>query len=472
MTTRRIYAGHELRALRDRLGISQATMAARLGLSVSYLSQIESGHRPLTPRVLAALASEAPAHWAQLDPDDDGRLFAAALDAAADPSVPADPLDAATVRRATQQQPRLARRLVATHRALLRAQEQLRILDDQLDSNASATDHLPWNAVRDWFNDASNYIDAIDRHAEALSARLGDGTRGLETRLEADYGIRTEYVTAPGFAHAFNGGTGVLRVDRALPPETVRFALADRYMRLAAADLVAQTADAASIDSETGRQLLLAGLFNYAAGALLMPYEAFRSAARATRHDIDRLRSQFGTSFEQTCHRLSTLQRPGALGIPFFFCRVDMAGNITKRHSATRLQFARFGGACPLWVVHEAAAIPERILTQLVETPDGVRYVSIAKGLVKPVAGYDRLPRRYALALGCEASFAGDFVYADRLRADAVATPIGTSCRICPRSDCDQRAYPPAAGPIVVDPDRRGAIPYALTSLDTRSATD
>ena len=104
------------------------------------------------------------------------------------------------------------------------------------------------------------------------------------------------------------------------------------------------------------------------------------------RHDIDRLRKRFGTSFEQTCHRLSTLQRPGARGIPFFFCRVDMAGNVTKRHSATRLQFARFGGACPLWVVHEAVAIPDRILVQLAETPDGVRYVSMAKGLVKPRA--------------------------------------------------------------------------------------
>src|SRR3546814_14434776 len=88
-----------------------------------------------------------------------------------------------------------------------------------------------------------------------------------------------------------------------------------------------------------------------------MPYAPFRASARAVRHDIDRLRLDYGVSFEQACHRLSTLQRPGARGIPMFFCRVDMAGNITKRHSATRRQFARFGGACPLWIVPEAAAI-------------------------------------------------------------------------------------------------------------------
>jgi predicted transcriptional regulator len=222
--------------------------------------------------------------------------------------------------------------------------------------------------------------------------------------------------------------------------------------------------EGAHLRTAAARQLLFVGLSNYAAGALLMPYEAFRAAARAARHDIDRLAQAFGTSFEQTCHRLSTLQREGARGVPFFFCRVDMAGNITKRHSATRLQFARFGGACPLWIVHEAVAIPDRILVQLAETPDGVRYVSMAKGLVKPSGSFTRAPRRYAVALGCETAHAGEFIYADGLdlRTGSAATPIGVSCRICPRDDCDQRAFPPSDRPIAVDPDRRGVVPYRI----------
>ena len=150
--------------------------------------------------------------------------------------------------------------------------------------------------------------------------------------------------------------------------------------------------------------------------------------------------------------------------MPFYFVRVDMAGNITKRHSATRLQFARFGGACPLWIVHEAVAIPDRILVQLAETPDGVRYVSMAKGLVKPSGSYTRMARRYAVALGCEVEHARDFIYADGLdpaRATA-ATPIGISCRLCPRADCDQRAFPPADRAIAVDPDVRDVVPYRV----------
>ncbi len=144
-----------------------------------------------------------------------------------------------------------------------------------------------------------------------------------------------------------------------------------------------------------------------------------------------------------------------------FFLRVDMAGNITKRHSATRLQFARFGGACPLWVVHEAVAIPDRILVQRAEMPDGTRYVSMAKGLVKPSGSYARPPRRYAVALGCEEADAADFIYADGLAASA-PTPIGTSCRICPRADCDQRAFPPAGTTLSIDPDVRAVVPYGF----------
>ena len=192
----------------------------------------------------------------------------------------------------------------------------------------------------------------------------------------------------------------------------------------------------------------------------------FRQEARKLRHDIDRLRQSFGVSFEQTRHRLSMLQRPDARGVPFFFCRIDLAGNITKRHSATRLQFARFGGGCPLWIVHEAVAIPDRILVQLAETPDGVRYVSMAKGLVKPSGSHARAPRRYAVALGCEIEHARDFIYADGLDPSSphTATPIGISCRICPRLDCDQRAFPPSDRAIIVDPHKRDVVPYRFES--------
>ncbi|HMU21908.1 MAG TPA: short-chain fatty acyl-CoA regulator family protein, partial [Sphingorhabdus sp.] len=42
------------------------------------------------------------------------------------------------------------------------------------------------------------------------------------------------------------------------------------------------------------------------------------------------------------------------------------------------------------------------------------------------------------------------------------ATQIGISCRLCPRPDCDQRAFPPSDREIIVDPDRRSVVPYRI----------
>ncbi len=459
-TPRRLFAGHQLRALRRRHGLSQAEAAARLGISTSYLSQIENGDRPLTELVLAALARAFPQDWGTIG--EDAGLAAAALTAATDPRIDgateADP----ALTRALRQQPQLARRLVALHAAYMRVEAQVRVLDDRVDSGESAA-RQPWEAVRDWFHDAGNYIDAIDRGAEALAARFpadASPRRAIGERLQSRHRVQIESGDGGGRMRAFDPVRRTLRLDRTLPPESALFQLAHQLVRLELAEAIDATVATSGLEDDAARALLSVGLANYAAGALLMPYALFRDAARAVRHDIDRLRQRFGTSFEQCCHRLSTLQRPGVEGVPVFFCRVDMAGNITKRHSATPLQFARFGGACPLWIVHEAVAIPDRILVQRAETPDGVRYVTMAKGLVKPSGSYTRSPRRYAVTLGCEDTHAYDFIYADDLGPDGAATPIGSSCRICPRTSCDQRAFPPAASRIEIDTDARGVVPY------------
>lgn len=439
-------------------------MAAQLGLSVSYLSQLENDDRPVTRMVDDALARAFPSAWDPAAARAGGRL--AALRAAAADPLFADLGRADGLARAAEAQPALAERFVRLHGAYRRLEEHRQIADEALATGDAGPERQPWEEVRDWFHAEGNYVDALDRAAEALGVAMASDPpedEPLALRLRERHGVRL----APrdggdGPLAAYDAATGTLALDRALPPESRRFLVAHQLAAIEFADMIAALADAAALRTDIARRLLALGLANYAAGAMLMPYARFASAAREMRHDIDRLRQGFGVSFEQACHRLSTLQRPGARGVPFFFCRVDMAGNITKRHSATRLQFARFGGACPLWVVHEAVAIPDRILVQLAETPDGERYVSMAKGLVKPSGSYARSPRRYAVALGCEAKHAAEFIYADGMPADGPATPIGVSCRLCPRPDCDQRAFPPADRGIAIDPHVRGAVPYRV----------
>ncbi|MEG3087396.1 helix-turn-helix domain-containing protein [Sphingomonas sp. PB4P5] len=469
----RLFAGEQLRALRQTAGLNQAAMAARLGVSVSYLSQLEGGVRPLTPAVTAAVRRHHPGALAALDDAPPALRLASLSQALADPLLPPPP-SADIIARLAEERPDFADRFIALHGAMRAAEERLQMVEEQTTSGGGG--RKPWEAVRDWFHDRGNYVDALDRAAETLASSDAAFSReggspvwapafaGEQDALAAALARHGVSISATDRASdplaAFNGHT--LTLDATMPPESRRFQIAHRLAAIAFATEIEAIVATAELEGDAARNLLHIGLANYAAGALTMPYTAFRTAARATRHDIDRLCRRFGVSFEQACHRLSTLQRPGAEGIPFYFCRVDMAGNITKRHSATRFQFARFGGACPLWIVHEAVAIPDRIAVQLAETPDGVRYVSMAKGLVKPSGSFTRTPRRYAVTLGCEAEHAGDFVYADALDRTAQATPIGISCRLCPRDDCDQRAFPPADRGIAVDPDVRGTVPYRV----------
>ncbi len=461
----RIFAGIRLRIIRSERGLRQAALAAQLGISPSYLSQLENDDRPLTPALIERLSRAFPLDWREIGAGSSETRLAALRDANADPLF-AEAIDAAQLARFAEQQPLLAERFIALHEAYRRAGQRLQMVDEALANDTSGTARLPWEEVRDWFHLANNYVDTLDRAAEALAARLGGKTPdipAIETYLRDALSVSLLYSGNAGL-RSYDAEMGHLTIDPGQPVESRRFQLAHQLAALALKDEISAVVEDAALKSAASRQLLFVGLCNYAAGALLMPYRHFRKEARAMRHDIDRLAGAFGTSFEQACHRLSTLQREDAKGVPFFFCRVDMAGNITKRHSATRLQFARFGGACPLWIVHEAVAIPDRILVQLAETPDGVRYVSMAKGLVKPSGRYDRSPRRYAVALGCEAVHAHEFVYADGLdvASGRGATRIGISCRICPRPDCDQRAFPPSDRAISVNPDQRGVVPYSI----------
>jgi predicted transcriptional regulator/DNA-binding XRE family transcriptional regulator len=463
----RLFIGPKVRQLRLDHRLDQRAMAATLGISVSYLSQLENDDRPLTAKVKAALASAFPLDWTSFDERQEEQLLGAFNWALNDPAIGATPPDAERAERLHLQFPDFAARYVDLHHALKQTRERLAMMDEAIGAEAALATRAPWELVRDWWHEAGNYVHELDVAAADLHAELGlnganNGGR-LATALSERHGCRSRLSeTDAGTLRAYDADANALTVSAALPVASRAFQLANQLMLFELGAEMRRIAVDAQLGDPVADELLLLGLANYAAGALVMPYGAFRASARELRHDIDPLSRLYGVSFEQACHRLSTLQRAGQRGIPFFFCRIDMAGNITKRHSATRLQFARFGGCCPLWAVHEAVAIPDRIVVQLAEMPDGVRYVSMAKGLVKPSGSYARAPRRYAVALGCEVEHAGNFIYADGLRLadEAAATPIGPGCRLCPRQGCDQRAFPPLDRAIHIDPDHRFVIPY------------
>jgi predicted transcriptional regulator/plasmid maintenance system antidote protein VapI len=467
----KLFIGPKVRLLRQAKGWKLEPCAARLGVSASYLSQIEANQRPVTARVLIDVMRVFEVDAASLDAADDQRLIADLREATADPIQEAETPSLQELKSAVANTPNLAKAYLALHHAYRRLDERLKTTEEavSLDERGAASALLPYEEVRDFFHYKNNYIHSLDVAAEALADELALGGEasaetGLERQLRDRLGVRVTRSTEPDLLRRFDPAAGLLTLGATQTTATRNFQMAYQIVAATLSDTVEAELAAAGFRSEGAAKVCRTALLNYAAGALLLPYERFREAARATRHDTEQLSLAFQTSLEQVFHRLSTLQRPGARGVPFYFVRVDQAGNITKRHSATRLQFARFGGTCPLWNVHDAFARPDHWLVQLAQMPDGARYVSIARGVVKSSGDYLRPDRRYALGLGCEVQYADSLVYAQGLDLSGPSVPIGVSCRICERDDCAQRAFPPVDRTFEVFENERRQVPFALRS--------
>ncbi|HWL56106.1 MAG TPA: short-chain fatty acyl-CoA regulator family protein [Paracoccus sp. (in: a-proteobacteria)] len=463
MGIQKIYAGVALRETRGRAGLTQRAFADRLGVSLPYLSQMENNHRPVSAGVLLRLASEFSVDLGAMAVGDAERMVVDMVEALADPLFDAPPSQA-DLRLAATNAPTLVRAFLDLYRAHREGQERLAAIDEAIGAGGQNATPSPWEEVRDFFHYCDNYIDAVDRAAEhfARSTPAPDpltraisalGARGIEVRL-AELGSGAVYLRE---------GNGIT-LNAAADPPTQAFQLLHLLALETRGDLLEATLELARFRSRAARDIARLGLANYFAGAAMMPYRAFLAAARAERHDLERLAHLFHASLEQVAHRLSTLQRGGDRGVPFFFVRVDQAGTITKRHSATRMQFARFGGACPLWNVHQAFETPGRFLRQLAETPDGKRYLLLARDVSKHAGAFGAPVRRFAIGLGCEVGHARELVYSDGLDLGNpnLFEPIGVSCRICPRPACHQRSVPPIDRAIRIPQDRQGPLPYEI----------
>ena len=464
MAVQKIYAGTSLRETRARSGLTQRVFAERLGISLPYLSQMENNHRPISAGVLLRLAQEFGVDLTTLSAGDAERMVIDMQEALADPIFDtAPPLN--DLRLAATNAPSLARAFLDLYRAHRQGQERLAALDEAIGAAGQNALSTPWEEVRDFFHYCDNYIDAVDRAAERFACP--DGVRAdpwqAAVSALAKSGIRIREMELPANA-VFRRSGNEIHLNAAAESATRVFQLLHLVAVERQSDLLEAMLDLARFRDPAAQEIARVGMANYFAGAALMPYRAFLAAAQAERHDLERLAHLFGASLEQVAHRLSTLQRPGAKGVPFFFVRVDQAGTITKRHSATRLQFARFGGACPLWNVHRAFEQPRHFLRQLAETPDGVRYLLLARDVSKHAGAFDAPVRRFAIGLGCEIGHAGKLVYGDGLDLSRPRAfePIGISCRICPRRDCHQRSVPPIDRPLRIPTDRNGPLPYEI----------
>lgn len=470
MATGKLFIGRKVRDLRQANDFTQAQFARIIGISTSYLNQIENNQRSVSAAVLLSLAEKFELDISELASGENERLLSALSEALTDTLFENYEPSLQELKLVTQNAPGLAHALITCHQAYRRLGEQVASFDDRM-GGAPQGEPTPYEEVRDFFHFVDNYLHEIDMAAETLAGELGIGSEEnhpvLSGYLEAKHGVRlVRGDVGDETLRRYDPKRKILSISRHASEPTRDFQLALLVAQLAGSGVIEATLKEASFRSGEAREICRMGLQNYYAGALILPYRQFHQAARELRHDIELLASRFGASLEQVCHRLSTLQRPGQKGVPIFFARIDRAGNITKRHSAAKLQFARFGAACPLWNAHQAFEVPGRIIRQLAETPDGVRYLCLAVQVQKGRHGYHAAQPSYALAIGCEISYANTFVYADGLdiASREAYDAIGVSCRICERANCASRAIPPLKRRLTIDHNERQMVPYKLES--------
>lgn len=463
----KLFIGRKVREIRESRQLSQSAFAERLGISTSYLNQIENNQRPVSASVLVLLAERFQIDLDSFSINESDRMLSMLSEALADPIFAAYNPSMHELKLVAQNAPGFAQALLDSHRAFRRNSEQLASIDGQIAIRTGES--TAYEEVRDFFHLVDNYVHDLDTAAEALAERLGipdeNVTQVLVDHLAKRHNVQIRRgVQNETWQRRFDRASRTLFLSPYLPAPTRNFQIALQISALEQQERIDDIASKTTFRSTDARSVCAAGLRNYFAGALLFPYRRFLQTAKELRHDLELMAIRFDASLEQIAHRLSTLQRPGHKGVPVFFARIDRAGNITKRHSAAKLQFARYGAACPLWNAHQAFESPSHILRQLAETSDGVRFLSVATELPKARGGFDAPRPRYAIALGCEISYARDFVYADGLDLTnkAAYDPIGISCRICERVTCSQRAVPPLKSKLSIDPDVRDILPYRI----------
>ncbi|MEV8376456.1 short-chain fatty acyl-CoA regulator family protein [Kribbella sp. NPDC056861] len=466
----KVFAGSRLKRLRQDRAMSQVGLARVLAISPSYLNQIEHDTRPLTVPVLVRLTEVFGIDPTFFAPQDSARQLAELREAL--PTGPSgNPVSATDLQQLVSSMPEVAEAVIGLYRRHREVSEHLgTVTDSRTDSPTTS----PHELVRDFFYRHQNYFDSLDRAAEVsakeIGTRRGEVRGKLRDYLAETHDIRVairgrgEPEADVSELHHYEQSQRALYFSSHLQAGQQAFRMATQLAFLEAQPLIDELLDTQTWEDDQTRQLARIGLANHFAGAFILPYTPFFQAAERFRYDVELLADHFGVSYETIAHRLSTLQRPGLRGVPFIFVRVDRAGNISKRQSATSFHFSRSGGTCPLWNVYESFAAPGQVITQVAEMPDGQRYLWVARSLTRSRGGYGQPAKTFAIGLGCEIRQAGRLVYADGLDLSdrSSAMPIGPGCKTCDRPRCPQRAAPPIGHPLNVDANRSTFVPYPL----------
>ena len=470
---RKLFLGARLKRLRRDLGVTQMRMAEDLGVSPSYLNLLERNQRPVTAQVLLKLAETYDLNLRTLTGSGDeagatglGEVFSDQL--FRDLGIARHELT-----EVAENAPGVAEGVLRLYRAYLsgRGLGDLATFERPEDHLAGSGAMTPSDWVRDVIQSNRNYFADLEEAAESVVGALNttlDFAAAARERLADVHKIEVRVMPLEVLTDAlrrYDHHRKRLFLSEILGASGRAFSMAYQLALLEQGEVISAIVARSQPPDTPSANLLRVSLANYLAAAILMPYAAFHDAAERSHYDIELIRSRFGVSYEQACHRLTTLGRPSQRGVPFFMLRVDCAGNISKRYASAAFPFSRFGGTCPRWNLHSAFKTPGRIVTQVVETPDGARYFTVSRTVRRASAAYSAEDADLAVGLGCELKFASRLIYSRGL--DLVAPPvvgIGPACRLCERPACPQRAAEPINRTLTVEDFTKSVSPYPFSA--------
>ncbi|HLK26357.1 MAG TPA: short-chain fatty acyl-CoA regulator family protein [Caulobacteraceae bacterium] len=466
---RKLFLGARLKRLRRELGVTQMRMAEDLGVSASYLNLLERNQRPVTAQVLLKLAETYDIDLRSLSSDVQPGGGAGLAEVFADQMFRDLGVARHELTDVAENAPGVAEAITRLYRAYLDARRfpgANAVRPEDMAMEAGALTPSDW--VRDFIQGQRNHFPELEEAAEALAEAVGaeaqDFVQSARERLSDKHRIEVRIAPLdifPDSLRHYDHHRKRLFLSEVLDGPGRAFALAYQLALLEHPEPIAAIAERAEAPDAPSRGLLRVSLANYLAAAVLMPYAPFYETAEHNAYDLGLISARFAVSFEQACHRLTTLARPRQRGVPFFMLRVDSAGNISKRFASAAFPFSRFGGTCPRWNLHQAFKTPGRVITQVVETPDGERYFTLSRTVRRIAAPYANEDAELAIGLGCELKHAGRLVYSRGLDlSQPVAVPIGPACRICERPACPQRAAEPISRTLMVDDFSKSISPY------------
>jgi predicted transcriptional regulator/DNA-binding XRE family transcriptional regulator len=469
---RKLFLGARLRRIRRDLGLTQTRMAEDLGVSPSYLNHLERNQRPLTAQVLLRLAQTYDVDVRSLSGEADAGGVQDLAEVLADPMFRDLAVPRHEIGEVAENAPGVAEALVR----LYRSHGEWRRAGGAIGGEGSLAGSAgalitPSEWVTSYFQAQRNFFPELEELGEALAADLGSDPHAFAAsareRLSARFSVAVRVAPSeflPDVVRRYDRHSRRLILSERLDGAGRAFAIAYQLGVLENGETLSALVERAAPPDAATASLLKVSLSNYLAAAQMMPYEPFRDLCERTGYDVELVRTRFGAGFEQVCHRLTTLSRPTARGIPFFMMRVDAAGNPSKRFAGGAFPFSRFGGACPRWKIHAAFRAPGRVLTQIVETLDGARYFTFVRTVRRVAPPHGEEDSELAIGVGCELKFAGRLAYAKGLDLEHPAvTQIGPACRICERTGCPQRAAEPVNHGLAVDEYVKTVSPFPFT---------